>query len=62
MFGSNPELRAIAEFYGCDDANAAFVQDFSMAWAKVMDLDRFDKQVCLMCQLSYLVVGSVRIL
>jgi catalase-peroxidase len=42
VFGSNSELRAIAEVYACDDAQQAFVQDFVAAWAKVMDLDRFD--------------------
>ncbi len=42
VFGSNSELRAIAEVYGCDDAGDKFVQDFVAAWAKVMDLDRFD--------------------
>ncbi|MEM7109552.1 MAG: catalase-peroxidase, partial [Bacteroidota bacterium] len=42
VFGSNSELRAIAEVYGCDDAKEKFVHDFVAAWAKVMDLDRFD--------------------
>jgi catalase-peroxidase len=42
VFGSNSQLRAIAEVYGCDDAEAKFVADFVAAWAKVMDLDRFD--------------------
>ncbi len=42
IFGSNSELRAIAEVYGCDDAKEKFVKDFVAAWAKVMDLDRFD--------------------
>jgi catalase-peroxidase len=42
IFGSNTELRAIAEVYACDDAKEKFVQDFVAAWAKVMDLDRFD--------------------
>ena len=42
VFGSNSELRAIAEVYGCDDAQQAFVQDFVAAWDKVMNLDRFD--------------------
>ena len=41
-FGSNPELRAIAEVYGCDDGQPAFVRDFVAAWDKVMNLDRFD--------------------
>ena len=41
-FGSNPELRAIAEVYGCDDGQPAFVRDFVAAWNKVMNLDRFD--------------------
>ena len=42
VFGSNSELRALAEVYGCDDATAQFVRDFVAAWAKVMHLDRFD--------------------
>ena len=40
--GSNSELRAIAEVYGCDDAQEVFVRDFVDAWDKVMNLDRFD--------------------
>jgi catalase-peroxidase len=42
VFGSNSELRALAEVYGCDDAREMFVRDFVAAWAKVMNLDRFD--------------------
>ncbi len=42
VFGSNSELRAIAEVYGQDDNKGKFVQDFIAAWTKVMDLDRFD--------------------
>ena len=42
VFGSNSQLRAIAEVYGCDDAQQAFVRDFAAAWGKVMNLDRFD--------------------
>jgi len=42
VFGSNSQLRAIAEVYACDDAQAAFVRDFVAAWNKVMNLDRFD--------------------
>jgi catalase-peroxidase len=42
IFGSNSELRAIAEVYGCEDAQAKFVNDFVAAWNKVMNLDRFD--------------------
>ncbi|MFE7277529.1 catalase/peroxidase HPI [Streptomyces sp. NPDC057623] len=42
VFGSNSELRALAEVYASDDAKAKFVNDFVAAWAKVMDLDRFD--------------------
>lgn len=42
IFGSNTELRAIAEVYACDDANEKFVHDFVAAWNKVMNLDRFD--------------------
>jgi catalase-peroxidase len=41
-FGSNSELRALAEAYACDDARETFVRDFAAAWAKVMNLDRFD--------------------
>jgi catalase-peroxidase len=42
LFGSNSQLRALAEVYASDDAQAAFVRDFVAAWAKVMNLDRFD--------------------
>ena len=42
VFGSNSQLRAIAEVYACDDAQQAFVYDFVAAWNKVMNLDRFD--------------------
>ena len=42
IFGSNSELRAIAEVYGCDDGQEAFVRDFVAAWNKVMNLDRYD--------------------
>jgi catalase-peroxidase len=42
IFGSNSQLRAIAEVYGCDDSQQAFVRDFVAAWDKVMNLDRFD--------------------
>jgi len=42
IFGSNSELRAIAEVYACDDAQDKFVNDFAAAWTKVMNLDRFD--------------------
>ena len=42
VFGSNSQLRAIAEVYACDDAQEAFVRDFVAAWNKVMNLDRFD--------------------
>ena len=42
VFGSNSQLRAIAEVYGSDDAQEKFVQDFAAAWHKVMNLDRFD--------------------
>ena len=41
-FGSNSQLRAVAEVYACDDANEKFVRDFVAAWNKVMNLDRFD--------------------
>ena len=42
IFGSNTELRAIAEVYGCADGHEKFVRDFVAAWNKVMQLDRFD--------------------
>ncbi|MFE1382068.1 catalase/peroxidase HPI [Streptomyces sp. NPDC058740] len=42
VFGANAELRAVAEVYASDDAKEKFVKDFVAAWAKVMDLDRFD--------------------
>lgn len=44
IFGSNSELRAIAEVYGCSDSGEKFVKDFVAAWDKVMNLDRFDLQ------------------
>ncbi len=42
VFGSNSQLRAIAEVYGCDDSQQVFANDFVAAWNKVMNLDRFD--------------------
>jgi catalase-peroxidase len=42
LFGSNSQLRAIAEVYACDDSKEAFVRDFVAAWNKVMNLDRYD--------------------
>lgn len=42
IFGSNSELRALAELYACDDSKEKFVNDFISAWVKVMNLDRFD--------------------
>jgi catalase-peroxidase len=42
VFGSNSQLRALAEFYASDDAQEKFVRDFVAAWTKVMELDRFD--------------------
>ena len=44
IFGSNSELRAIAEVYASDDAKEKFVNDFVTTWSKVMQLDRFDLQ------------------
>jgi catalase-peroxidase len=43
VFGSNSQLRAIAEVYACDDSGEKFVRDFVAAWGKVMNLDRFDQ-------------------
>jgi catalase-peroxidase len=43
LFGSNSELRALAEVYACDDAKEKFVRDFVAAWDTVMNLDRFDR-------------------
>jgi catalase-peroxidase len=42
LFGSNSQLRAIAEVYACEDSKEAFVKDFAAAWNKVMNLDRYD--------------------
>ena len=42
VFGSNSELRALAEVYASDDAREKFVRDFVAAWDKVMNLDRYD--------------------
>jgi catalase-peroxidase len=42
VFGSNSQLRALAEVYGSSDAREKFVHDFVAAWTKVMNLDRFD--------------------
>jgi catalase-peroxidase len=42
LFGSNSQLRAIAEVYACDDSKEAFVKHFAAAWNKVMNLDRYD--------------------
>jgi catalase-peroxidase len=42
VFGSNSQLRALAEYYACGDSQQAFVRDFVAAWSKVMNLDRFD--------------------
>jgi catalase-peroxidase len=45
LIGSNSQLRAIAEYYGCNDGQQTFVRDFVAAWNKVMNLDRFDRAV-----------------
>ena len=42
IFGSNSQLRALAEVYASSDAQAKFVRDFVAAWTKVMNLDRFE--------------------
>lgn len=42
IFGSNSQLRAVAEVYGCEDSREKFLRDFVAAWNKVMNLDRFD--------------------
>jgi catalase-peroxidase len=42
IFGSNSQLRAVAEVYACEDGQEKFVRDFVAAWVKVMNLDRFD--------------------
>jgi catalase-peroxidase len=42
VFGSNSQLRALAEVYACDDSKDVFVKDFVAAWNKVMNLDRYD--------------------
>lgn len=45
IFGSNSELRAVSEHYAGSDAREKFVRDFVKAWAKVMQLDRFDRSL-----------------
>jgi catalase-peroxidase len=47
IFGSNSQLRALAEVYGCVDSQPKFVQDFVAAWDKVMNLDRYDLRAVL---------------
>jgi catalase-peroxidase len=42
IFGSNSQLRALAEVYACEDSNDKFLSDFVSAWVKVMNADRFD--------------------
>ena len=42
IFGSNSQLRALAEVYACDDSQDKFIRDFTAAWVKVMNADRFD--------------------
>ena len=42
IFGSNSQLRALAEVYACSDSKPKFLADFTKAWTKVMDSDRFD--------------------
>ena len=42
IFGSNSQLRALAEVYACEDSKSKFISDFVSAWTKVMNLDRFD--------------------
>ena len=42
VFGSNSQLRSLAEVYACDDSREKFVEDFVAVWSKVMNLDRFD--------------------
>ena len=49
VFGSNAQLRAVAEVYGSRDADQAFVHDFVAVWNKVMNLDRFDERATGRC-------------
>ena len=42
IFGSNSQLRALAEVYACEDSMPKFINDFVFAWSKVMNLDRYD--------------------
>jgi catalase-peroxidase len=42
IFGSNSQLRAVAEVYGCEDSQEKFLHDFVAVWNKVMNLDRYD--------------------
>ena len=45
IFGSNSQLRALAEVYACEGSQKKFINDFVKAWVKVMNLDRFDKKL-----------------
>ena len=45
IFGSNSQLRSIAEVYACEDSEKKFINDFVNAWSKVMNLDRFDLKI-----------------
>ncbi len=58
VFGSNSQLRAIAEVYGSSDAKEKFVNDFVAAWSKVMNLDRFDLEPALRSGASAMKLGS----
>ena len=58
VFGSNSQLRAIAEVYGSSDAKEKFVNDFVAAWSKVMNLDRFDLEPTLRSEASAMKLGS----
>ena len=68
LFGSNSQLRALAEVYACDDSKEAFVKDFVAAWNKVMNLDRYDLPCLSLAEgerstwycPSFLVFGSAR--
>ncbi len=58
VFGSNSELRAIAEVYASDDAHETFARDFAAAWAKVMDLDRFGFVVAVLAAVALLAAAE----
>ena len=62
VFGSDSQLRALAEVYGCADSQEKFLHDFVAAWNKVMNLDRFDLADCAQGRLTFLLFPQVTVI